>query len=154
MSGVRDYPEDMNSAWEITRFTSKVALNLDFYRLLLEGHDDVKKHFDPVAIKRLGCLLEEEAQRYFETKSNEGVIIGRNSRGVETYFFDQIAPFCRTNQIDEFNLQLYLGGKELQRFEDYPKSKIEEMRNFSLELSKEVNAYDSRFNSFRRGLVA
>ena len=150
MKSGRDYPNDLSSPWEVSNFP--VYLDLDNYRLILEG-EDRKEFFDPIAIKRLGCLFEEEALLYFKSR-DEGSKVGRNSRGITSYLFDSLSGFCKTGKVDEFNLQLYLAGKEFQNFEKYPKEKIEELRDFSIELSKSAMYYNSEFNCIRRGLVA
>jgi len=154
------YPQDFSSAWEIAQFP--VYLDLDNYIQTRKGDKLREKYVDPVAIRRLGFLMEDSALKYFESKRDRD----EDSAGFVAFNVSGImAPllknYCKKRRIDDitevekFMMQVYLGGKEFQRFEDFDIEKLEELRDFSIELSKQARA---RFNEQgglrRRYLVA
>ncbi len=146
------YPQDLRNSFEIAHFASYAALDIDNYIQFKNGDKTREEFFDPVAIRRLGCLLEEEAKNYFDSR-DKGSNAGSNSMGFIEYMVDIVKDYCRTNKVDELNLQAYLGGKELQRFEDFDIKKLKELRDFTIELSRGASAHAYRYSP-RRGLVA
>ena len=147
------YPQDFSSAWGIAQFP--VYIDLDNYIQLSGGDKSREKYVDPVAIRRFGWLMEDSALRYFESKNERGEerggFIGLN---VFEIMLSPLRGYCRTNKVDELMVQVYLGGKEFQRFEDFDIEKLEELRDFSIKISKSAFARFNELGGFRRGLAA
>ena len=155
--GVEDkYPQDFRSAWEIARFaTCDVGLGIDNYIQARKGDKARLEYVEPIAIKRLGCLMEDSALKYFESRNERGEgRVGFISPNVFEIMLDPLKEYCRTNKTDELMMQVYLGGKEFQRFEDFGIKKLEELRDFSIGLSEQARACFNKLGGFRRGLVA
>lgn len=159
------YPQDFSSAFEIAQTglgyvdaqfaTYDIALGLDNYIQARKGEKTGLGYVEPIAIKMLGWLMKDSALRYFESKNNRAENMGGFiDFNVFEIILNPLKDYSRTNKVDEIMLQIYLGGKEFQRFENFDIEKLEELRDFSIELSKMACFRFYEQGGFKRYFVA
>lgn len=115
-------------------FLLLATVSLDNYITSRYGNREIIKDVVPSAIKTAGFLMENNSRDYFESKPKESKIKSFFNRGTK-----------KSGCFDEFALQAYLCGKELQRFEDLSIKRLRGLEAFIFQLTKSLINNDRRY---------
>jgi len=143
-----EYPESFESYYDIRNFALDVWDNLSRYTLIKKG-ERKDLQFDPIAIRRMGFLLEQEADYWF----GKGNKMMNYSLGFVQYFnsFNYLdRPGKEPEKIkymDHLMLHIHLAGKELQRFEELNISELENLVDFCKKLYGTASSLAGRWDT-------